>query len=235
MKKLLIVFLVLFVLASSVLADLSLELPLAVFVEGVPANASLVTFNSSGGVVSGTGGACNMSIYRGNGALESSSVMSWVGGRWVAPLNTSGVGRHGVVFYCSQAGYGGFLTGSYLVSYDGTDMVGQDALPGVILALLPILFGFLVLWGASLFDPEEHPAVRIFSHLLSWVAVFGSLWMGTQVVIKFYNWSSFTDSVGTFGTILGLLVFALAAYWIIYVFVKVIQAIKDKKDARLNA
>jgi TRAP-type C4-dicarboxylate transport system permease small subunit len=121
------------------------------------------------------------------------------------------------------------------VTLDGTDMSGMDAFPAVLIALIPILFAFLIIWGASLFDPEEHPALRIFSHILSWVFVFGSLWIGTMVLLKFYNWTAATDAVGTFGLILGVLVFALSAYWIVYVFYKIVEAFKEKKESRLNA
>jgi hypothetical protein len=182
---------------------------------------------------------CTAHVYLPNGTHEVSQVLAYGSDEWELNMSASlmsRIGEHSLVVYCQKgAVLGGFFSGNFLVTYDGTDMTGQDALPAVLVALIPLLFAFIVLWGASLFDPEEHAALRIFSHVLSWVAVFGSLWMGTTVVIKFYNWSAFTDGVGTFGMVLGWLLFALAAYWIIYVFVKIIEAVKEKKESRMNA
>jgi hypothetical protein len=209
-------------------SSLSLSGPLTVYQANVPATFSLQAFNSSGMIISNASSTCNMTIYNNTGGVEEKSYLTWDGVSWSKVVSASVMtpGRHGVVFYCLQGVQGGYLSGYFLVTFDGT---------GVIIALIPIIFAFLVIFGASMFDPDEHSSLRIFSHILSWVMVFTSMWLGTQVMIKFYNWSSFTDSIGVFGMILGMLVFALSAYWIVYIFYKIIAAIKEKKESRLNA
>jgi hypothetical protein len=206
---------------------------------GVATVMNFHVFDVNGTPLTNTTTNCTVHIYLPNGTHDVSTTLVYDANDWELSLSASQMsrlGEHSIIVFCQKGALvGGFLSGNFLVTLDGTDMTGQDALPGVLIAFLPLLFGFLVIFGASLFDPEEHPALRIFSHLLSFVCVFGSLWMGTLVVLKFYNWTAFTDGVGTFGTILGLLIFAVAAYWVVYIFYKVIEAIKEKKESRLNA
>lgn len=110
----------------------------------------------------------------------------------------------------------------------------NETLAVVIIPLLPLLFGFLLVFGASLFDPEEHWILSVFAYLLALVSSFASMWWLGLGVGKYYAWAEMGDAIGTWTWISGIMVVVIVFYWIIFVFHRVINIAAQRKERRLE-
>lgn len=203
---------------------------------GVPVTLEFSVFNSSGAQQSNASTSCNFTLYNPNGSVNVSGALPFVAPVWRTTL--AGIAEPGERAYtvaCLQAGVGGFVSSKLRFTIDGQDEAGADLWPVAALVLVPLLFGFLCVAGASLFTSEDHDILKIFLFLLAIVSPLASLLFATEAVIKFYDWTAATDTITFYVYVLGGVFIAVFFYWLMYAFYVMVTTIAEKKAKRLEA
>jgi hypothetical protein len=94
--------------------------------------------------------------------------------------------------------------------------------------LLPIALGFLLIFGASQLS-DEHNVLKIILFLFSpWTFVM-SLHMGMVALIRYMGFSELQEVMGTNTYIIGIVMFAIFSYFMIYIFYTATQQAAQKK------
>lgn len=129
--------------------------------------------------------------------------------------------------------------GDYVVKLcDGTtrEVISRPERENMIIAviiLMPMLLGFILLWAANGLG-EDHAVIRLFMFLLSPIMFIVSLHFGVVSLVKFYNFPELQDTIGDtiywFGIVLGVII----TYFIIYLFIKMVHTMAEKKNQRIN-
>lgn len=224
-----------FVQTSEQPGELSVVWPkLTAYQAGVPAVFYVHVFNGTGAPVTNATTNCTFHMYESNGSHAFKSIMEWDETEWEVELNASymsRVGEHQYIVYCEQGSVGGFASGYLWVTLDGMDDSGMDLWPIAVIILLPLLVSFLLVFGAGLFDQEEHPMLRVGMFFAAIIFTFGSLWYAGMSLVKFYNWQDGVSAMSTLVYVIAALLAFLILYWFLYVVVKVIEAVKEKKEA----
>jgi hypothetical protein len=146
---------------------------------------------------------------------------------------TTVVGYYQYIFQCSPLEQGGEQYGFISDYFEITDTTEKEKdVNGSILAvmiLLPILFGLMLLIGSLSLNPEEHPVLRIFLMLLSFMTYLISSWLGVINVIRYYNFDELQNSTVTSVWIAGIMIGVIIIYFLIYAFYKGIHASAQKQ------
>lgn len=179
--------------------------------------------------------SCYFHLYNGSDMHIYSQQMVYDVTEFEAALNTSllsRVGEYPYTAFCYNSTIGGYASGSFLVATDGV----TETVPfsWVLLSFLPILFGFLIVVGARLFDPLEHWILHVTAYLLSIVSTFVGSWFAVLTVVKFTEWGEMQNAFGTWTWASGLMFFAIVAYWLIYIFYRLVNVAAQKKERRLE-
>lgn len=95
--------------------------------------------------------------------------------------------------------------------------------------LTPLIFGFFLIFGAYLLDPEEHPILRVFMMLLSLMTYFVSSWFGMLAIVQYYDFSPMQEAIATAVWVFGIMIFVIVAYFMIYAFYKGTHAAAQRK------
>lgn len=103
---------------------------------------------------------------------------------------------------------------------------------GVI--ILPFLFGILLIIG-SVGLSQEHTALKIFMFVLSFITIFSSMHFASIIIaFRYPVLTELQDALGTTVFWAGRLLFILIAYFVIYVFVKMVHYSAQKKKEKLE-
>lgn len=194
-------------------------------------------FNSSGYILTNTTADCNIHIYNNSNTqiLKQNAVFD--GGVFEINLGsniTNRVGTYNYIFTCNSTNEAGFV-GHYfnIVDMETTETVSGEVLS--VMILLPFIFGLMLLIGSFALDPAEHPVLRTFMMLLSFMTYFISTWIGIQTIIKYYNFPDLQDSTTTAVFIFGVVMFIILSYFMIYSFYKAVHiSAQKKKEMMLN-
>lgn len=202
---------------------------------GVPVTLHTHVFNASGIPVTNETVNCTLHIYNGSGVHILNEQMGFDGVEWELDINATVlgvVGSHAFIIFCHDGFIGGFASGAFEITTDGVVESGSDA--WVFLAFLPFLFAFLLVVGARLFDPVTHWVLHVGAYLLSLVSSFAGLWYAALVVIKFAEWGEMQEAVAWWTWAVGIMVAVFVVYWMIYVFVLLVNVAAQKKEKRLE-
>lgn len=111
-----------------------------------------------------------------------------------------------------------------------TDVSGY---PIAAIIISPLILGFLLLVGAFLMDKEEHPILRIFLMLFSFMTYFLSAWMGLQTIVNYYTFDPLQDSLTTSVWVFGGAVVLIIVYFLIYAFYKAAHTAAQNEKERM--
>jgi uncharacterized membrane protein len=114
-----------------------------------------------------------------------------------------------------------------------TDESEENKMIVAILILLPMILGIFLLVGAVSLS-NEHPALKIALFLLSPTTFFISAHMGVQALIKFYEFNELIDTFGTTIYWMAIIFSVLVIYFLIYLFIKMVHHMAQKKKERLE-
>lgn len=202
---------------------------------GAQTTLTFQAYNASGTSLTNTTTNCTFTLYNANGSVNISGQLAYID-TWQTTLPASDrIGETAYLVECAQAsGIGGFVSGTFRYTIDGTDEGAADLWPVAALVLVPLLFGFLCVAGAGIFDSEEHAVLKIFLFLLAMISPLSSLLFATEAIIKFYDWTAATDTISLYVYVLGGVLIALFFYWLMYTFYVMVSTIAEKKAKRLE-
>jgi hypothetical protein len=211
------------------------------YMGGVPVNFHVHVHNSTGFLLNKSLVNCSIHVYNSteHHVLEAEMVGDSNGVDLYATLNSSvmSVGHKSFIVWCvgnSPQSEAGFVSGSFQVTIDGES---KDELSGGflgVLVLIPLLFGFLLMfWNVSL-DSEEHPEFKMGLSLLSAISVWVSLHLGLVVLIRLFDFPALQSVIGTTMYWLVWLFFAFLSYWLINYIVAAFETARKKKIERLR-
>jgi len=141
-------------------------------------------YNSSGMPVNDSVVTCQQTVYNSSGDIFDNSVMAFVGKSFTKTLNLS-VGDYSIITECVSGVEGAHVERKVSVSPLGKESL-LDGAPLAAIILIPIIFGFLLLFGANLIT-ETHPFMSIFMFFISLLSVVASSLLGTQVAMEYYS------------------------------------------------
>lgn len=148
--------------------------------------------------------------------------------------NTSHAGYYPYNAWCNDSVVGGFATGAYWVSAGGAKEQGSSPSGILFLAVIPLVIGLFLLIGGVSLSNEEHPFVKIFLFLLSFVMAFVSMQFGSMAVSRFYNYPEVVDAIGSFTLWFTIVWGVLVTYFVIYGIIVMIRQAAQEKDERLR-
>ena len=180
---------------------------------------------------------CYLRLYNSTNALTADISLFPSNDAYLNVLNSSvmsDLGKHDYVVFCNSSSQVGFVEGSFDVTVDG---LTKDSAPTGLLAaivLLPMLFGFLLLFWAHSLNPDEHGIFKIFLSLLSAVSIFVSLQFALVSIIKVYYFPALQEAIGSTVFWMGWMFVVFMFYFIIYIMVKAFDSMKKKKQENLR-
>ena len=112
---------------------------------------------------------------------------------------------------------------------------GKDENNMIIAAiiLIPMLLGFFLLIGATGLG-DDHVELRLFLFLLSPVMFIVSLHFGVVALVKFYNFPELENTVGATVYWFSLILGGIVSYFFLYILIKIIHSVMEKKKDRLE-
>jgi len=145
----------------------------------------------------------------------------------------SKLGTYSYSIYCNSTQQeAGFVTGSFYVTETGM----PPESPGILLyiaILFPLIFGLILLFSSWSLSPE-HTALKISFLLFSLFTIFMSGNLMIITLIKFYNISALQDSFISSLFLIGIFIFAILCYFIIYMIAKGIHIAAQKKNEKME-
>lgn len=185
------------------------------------------------------GVVCNVTLYNKSGAFLAQSGLSASGPFFVKVFDASvfsETGQFPYSLWCNGTAGAGFSQNNIFVTPTGRSLNGfsQDLTPVAVIIALPLILAFLLLLGAATLDAEEHPVLKIFLFLLSSIPFYISLWWGSEVVGRFYDFPELIEAMADGTFIFGLVLFVVLFYFVIYALYKMFQTMAQKKDERLR-
>lgn len=205
-----------------------------VYSQGSNISFRVQLYNVTGIQISTTENAvCYVWVYDDYGHLIYTKTMLDDGADYVAYLdNNSRLGIYDYTVTCVLADLsrGGFASASYRVTVDGT--YEEPGMFVAALILVPLLFAFVLALGAL--SAKSHPVLQAFMFILSVVPVLSGLHLGLVAVIKFYDWPAMQDAIGTNTWWMAMALFAVIAYWLIYLVAKMFHVAAQKRNERLE-
>lgn len=199
---------------------------------GEPFKLHFHVFNETGYPLTNTTTNCTLHVYNHTSSHVIRANATYDGSEWeFAGITLNETGNYAYITWCvTTGGRGGYVSVPFEITSDGGP-TNIDLWPVAALILAPILFAFLLLFGASLFDPEEHSALRLFLFLISILMVFVSFGIGAMTSAKYYEWDALTEFLADFSNIAGwgVIVFVIL-YWLIYFIYKTFKEMESRKD-----
>jgi hypothetical protein len=192
-------------------------------------------YNSTNKVVRLPQTTCHTHIYNSSGIhiLEKTAAMDSNNEDYeiVIEQNISMTsGYYAYITFCNNTQESGYISDFFEITKQSIEEtnIGGQALAAII--LLPLIFGFLIVFAAFLLDPEEHPVLRIFMMLMALLTWFGSAWMAVQTIVRHYGFPDLQDSTTFFVWIIGIFLFIILSYFMIYIFHKTITKSAQNKE-----
>ena len=196
-------------------------------------------YDSTNGLLVNTGLSCSYHLYNhmipDNQHISIGS-LSQYGAGYNATVSGSlfnVTGSYATLIWCNSSTVGGWFEYEFQVTTDGLPKNAEPSGLFSVIALIPLLFAFLMLFGAFSMD-EEHSALRIFLFLLSTMMILLSLYFATISVIRFYEFPVLQDAVGDTVYWLSWLIVFIVTYFIIYFVWKAFEGARRGKIERMN-
>lgn len=200
---------------------------------------SVQVFNQNGTLLSGNATTCRVSVYNASGDVEEEAALANDSYYYSATLNGSEVNeraQHTYSVWCANGVVGGYVQGYFLMTESGQSLtaINNDFLPVGIASLLPALLAMFLLIGAITLNPEDHGALKIALFLFSMPIFYISVWYSSVAVARYYAVPELLDAIGDGTFYIGIGVFVLILYFILYFIYKAFLYTAGKKDERLN-
>lgn len=226
--------------ASGGATGLTIESPKAVFYpQGILSELHFHVWNSTGYNVVGTNTNCTIHIYNSTGhhlidsavTQDADDTMDY---EFSLGKNVTDTAQdYPYVIYCVWLREAGFLSDFLEIAHSNPENTSVSGFPLAALILIPMFFGLLLLIGSFMFG-EDHAVLKIALFLLAYLTVFLSLWFGLQTVVRYYGFTDLQDAIGTAAWIIGVVFFVIISYFLIYAFIKGIEASAQKKIKELE-
>lgn len=194
-------------------------------------------FNSTNGELSAPTTNCTIDVYNNSDIHMLYNVKAVMEGHDYEVELGSNItlhpGRYPYIIHCYNIKEEGFLSDYLEVEYGA---MREDAIGGFPLAaiiLLPILFGLLLIFGSFNLD-DDHKTLKIIMFLFAYIMVFVSFWFGMQTVVRYYYFAALQESMTTVIWIVGVSLFVILSYFLIYAFIEGIHAAAQRKRERLG-
>lgn len=100
--------------------------------------------------------------------------------------------------------------------------------------LLPLILTIIFLIGAISLNGEEHPALKIFLFIVSFIPFFISMHIGLQTVAKFYNYPELESIIGDTTYWFVLLFIVILAYFVFWFIAKMFHNMAENKKEKLR-
>ena len=128
--------------------------------------------------------------------------------------------------------------GRYVVSVcDGSSKqlkVGDDNMSFLAaLVILPMLFGFLILYWMSLLD-EDHKILKNVFGILGWFSFVLSMHFGVVVLAKFYGFVEMIQLLASTTYWIVLIAVVIVLYWMFYYLHKHLEKLKELKNKKMS-
>ena len=123
-----------------------------------------------------------------------------------------------------------------LITSSTDDNRGKDKYPQifVLFTALPMILGIFFLVGAVSLDKNEHVAMKTALYLLSLMTFFMSMYIGLTSVSQFYEYTSLQESTTFIMWIVGVVLFIIISYFMMYLIVIAFKSAAEKRAARLR-
>jgi len=229
---------------SSPIGTLSIAYPSAqAFKLGTDFDLYFHIFNgTSGAPLSNTSINCSIHIYNelDNKHIVNSSLTYKGNYDFEYEVNSSifggVIGFYPYIVYCwdKSFGSGGYVSDELLVTFEGVGDLGRNfGGTAWVFALLPLLFGFLLMkWISTLGD--EHNVFKLFLSLLSVGTLFASLWLGTIVINKLELWVTMKDGLASLTLIYGFVYAVMIFYFLIFLIKSIFFGAMKNKDDKME-
>jgi hypothetical protein len=129
---------------------------------------------------------------------------------------TTNVGVYQYTIWCSNANEAGFLSDYFEIANENPINWEIGGGPLAVIILLPMLLAFLIVLGANLLG-EDHSILKIFLYMFSLVLFFVSLLIAMQTTIRYYQFDYLIETFGWGIWVIGIFMFILIIYLLIYV------------------
>lgn len=188
-------------------------------------------FNATGYHVSNDSTTCRMHLYGFEGEELFDRGLGFDGQDFYTYFDGGNeTGVYPYVAWCNGSQGAGFISTSVLVTVDGKDDGPDGFLAALIIA--PLAFGIILVVGAL--SIKDHPVLQAFLVMLSVAPVLSSLHFGLVAVIKFYYWPEMQGAIGTATWWMGMVMFVVTVYWLIYVVVVMFATAAQRKKERFE-
>lgn len=194
-------------------------------------------FNGTDYFVNTTDADCVLHLYNPTGTHLFEGDMEKGNGDFEYTVNASlipKVGSYPILIWCWTATEAGFTSFSITVTeaYDSEFNSGNSDFPGFFL-FIPLIFAAILLVGAASLG-EDHPALKIFLYLLSFIPFISSLHIAALTAVRFYGWNDLQNYLGTITYWSGLIFIAIISYFAIYMIYKGFKAAAQDRKERLE-
>jgi hypothetical protein len=193
-------------------------------------------FDSVGDSLVGVDASCSLKVYNSSNALTLDSALSSSGDAYLLVLNNSvlsSFGQYDYVVACNSSNESGFVNSFFDVNWDGESKSDNPILMGFLI-LLPMLFGFLLLWWAISLESDEHNGFKIILSLLSTIGIFVSLHFALVGIIKFYYFPELQGLIGSTVYWMTWVFIVFIFYWFIYFIIISVESARKKKMQKLE-
>lgn len=205
--------------------------------KGVNVSFHVHVFNATGYPVRATvAHDCYLHVYNENNRhlLEKKMYFDSNGVEYAAKTDyvLNDTGEYGYLVYCNGTKGAGFTAATFLVSPDGRNPVRE----GWLFGLVPFLFALLgvMLLVSSFVLGAEHSVLRIGLFLLSFFPVVYAINLGMMAVYRMYGVTVYGDNVSD-GVVWAAWIFGVILfYFVVYVLVKALRLMVEKRKQRLE-
>lgn len=199
------------------------------FKEGV-IEFNVRAYNASGSPLNSSTVTCRQTIYNSSGEPFSDGFMTYATPGFTSSVNLS-VGDYSIITQCVSGSTGAALEKVFHVSAIGKESL-LDGTPLAVIILIPLIFGFLLLFGANTIS-ETHPFMSIFMFFISLLSVIASSLLGTQVAYEYYS-DALSGLLSEVVFYIGITFMVIFIYFVIYFVYYAFMMARQNKKERLN-
>jgi hypothetical protein len=225
-----------FITQSASSGQLQIEYPKIAYFRNTNITLNFHVYNSTGYILNNKTTDCYFHLYNntGNHVLNGQIRMYFDNSFDYEEKIGSDLISYGQVYsyvvQCNNTQEAGFVSANFYVNNLNSPITTGYWL----LLLVPFLFALLCMFGAATLG-DQHAPLRIFLFLLSIISCFATCWIATLILYQDNaNFVEMIDALGLFTKIIGFMFFVILIYFIIYLFVKMVQASNQEKDDKLN-
>lgn len=170
----------------------------------------------------GENASCNLTLYR-NSIINQTGGMVQSGLAYYYDAGSLGIGVYSAVIGCTS-GVNEYVGECKFSVEEGVGMIG-------FIFLIPLIFGFFLVFGGVNMSSEDHPVLKWFLFLLSFPLFLVSLHFATVSLVKFFDFPELQLAIADFVFWSSVVWSFLVTYFIIYGVVTMVrQAAQDKAN-----